>query len=117
MRPEAAFLTFTEHRLATLMAVNGLRTAAALAAYLRTTDRTELAQRATGAHAQLEAALAYARREGPALVVTPDGRLLRVERERDAAEDARIAAEERAYSERLRRMTLRDELGRAARRT
>ena len=67
-----------------------------------TGDRRELARRASGIHATEAEARDYARREGPAVVLTPAGEVLRIERERDATEDARIAAEQAAAAERAR---------------
>lgn len=95
MTPATAFLTFSARRFAAL----DVRQPA---------DRRELARRANGIHATEQAAVDFARREGPAVVLTPDGRFRLVDRERDAAEDARIAAEQTEFSERLRRMTWRE---------
>ena len=89
MTPETAFLTFSAARFARLDLA-------------KPQDRRELARRASGVHATEAEALAYARREGPAVVMTPDGRIREVARERDAAEDARIAAEQTASAERAR---------------
>lgn len=86
MRPADAHLTFSERRFAGLDL---------------TLARAELLQRANGAHIRLEDALAYARREGPAVVLTPAGEVIRVDRERDAAEDARLAAQQTETAERL----------------
>lgn len=94
MTPATAFLTFSAARAARLN-LHG--------------DRRELARQARGIHANEGEALAYARREGPSVVLTPDGRIREVARERDAAEDARIAAEQTAHAERLRQMTFWEE--------
>jgi hypothetical protein len=80
-------------------------------AAIRTIDRAELAQRASGMHEHPAAALEYARREGPAYILTPDGKVCRVERARNAGLDVAATAEETAYSERLRRMTFREAMG------
>lgn len=87
MTPATAYLTFSAARAARLN-LHG--------------DRRELARQAKGIHATEDEAVAYARREGPAVVLTPDGRIREVSRERDAAEDARIAAEQTAAAERAR---------------
>lgn len=71
----------------------------------------ELRRLARGVHTDEAAALAYAAAEGPSIVLFPGGRTVLVELTRDAAEDARIAADQTARAERLRRMTLRDERG------
>lgn len=54
---------------------------------------------AKGTHATEAEALAYAAAEGPSVVLCPDGRVLRVARQRNAAEDARVAADERALAD------------------
>jgi hypothetical protein len=115
----SGYLTFTEGKLQRLLDANDLwRERRALGwphiavdDLLRGLDRGELARRASGNHEREADALAYAQREGPAIVLCPDGRVLHVERVRDAVIDAVAAAEERAYSERLRRMTFRDRVG------
>lgn len=93
MRVATAYLSFSLARAERL----GLREGKT-----PTADRRELADRASGIHGDEVAALAYARREGPMLVVTPEGQVLRVEGQRDPVADARAAAEERAYAERRR---------------
>ncbi|MCY1003975.1 hypothetical protein OV079_23675 [Nannocystis pusilla] len=87
MTPATAYLSFSLHRAAQVD-LQG--------------DRRELARCASGVHGDEASALAYARREGPALVLTPAGEVVRVERQRDAAEDLRIAREERAAAEQRR---------------
>ena len=113
MTPATAYLTFTERRAAQL--VPGWSCAAPavdeVVAALRTIDRAELAQRASGVHEHPAAAIEYARREGPSYILTPEGRVCRVERGRDAGLDATAAAEQTAYSERLRSMTFREAMG------
>lgn len=84
----AAFLTFTTHRLRVLLA-RGLDPAA---------------EHASGSHATEAEALAYARREGPAVVLTPAGELIPVGRARDAGKDAQIAADQRGWAERRWRL-------------
>lgn len=109
-----AHLTFSLSRAERLARLDGVELGTWLrraAAEVR--GRRELARKAGGVHTERSAALAYATTEGPAFILCPDGEIVRVERARDAAEDARIAADQRARAERLRRMTLRDELGRA----
>lgn len=97
------YLTFSPNKLAS-----------ALLAADRSADPTrELRRWAKGVHMDEAAALAYAAAEGPSIVLFPGGRIVLVERARDAAEDARIAADQTARAERLRRMALRDERGTA----
>lgn len=118
MTPNTAHLTFTLARAERLAAADHVE----LGTWLRRAagerkGRRELARQASGMHADRGEAIEYARREGPALVLCPDGEVLRIERARDAALDTAAATEERAYTERLRRMTFRDEIGSATRRT
>lgn len=109
MTPETAHLTFSLHRAARLATDGALWQARRELgtddhlALLRQLDRALLAARASGIHATREEAEAYARREGPMLLATPEGEVVRIERARDAGEDARVAADERAFAERLRR--------------
>jgi len=116
MTPATAYLTFTLHRAEQLAREAGVE----LGTWLRRAggerNRRELQRRASGTHATRELAIAYARVEGPAFILAPDGEILRIERARDAGLDDTAAAEECGYSERLRRLTFRDELGSAARR-
>jgi hypothetical protein len=114
MTPATAYLTFTAARLAKEETADDLYQARRALGFptgddlLRQLDRAELARRASGLHEREVDALAYARREGPAVVLAPDGRVFRVERARDAALDAAAAAEERDYSKRLGRLTFRE---------
>ncbi len=99
------FLTFSLNKLA----------GALLAADRATDPARELRRWAKGVHTVEADALAYAAAQGPSIVRYPNGQLVMVEARRDAAEDARIAADQTARAERLRRMTLRDERGTAPR--
>lgn len=121
MTPATAYLTFTEHKLRVLagdpviwrerLAAGGFHDPLDA---VRHFSRTELARRASGTHCTREDALDYARREGPAFVLCPNGEVLRVERARDAGLDAAAAAEETAFAEQLRRLTFREAVGPAA---
>ena len=102
-----AFLSFSPYRLRVLMFPPNCRERAELWAttvrqWLAGQDRTALARAATGRHATLAEARDYGRREGPMVVLAPDGDVFEVERARDPVLDARIAAEERAHADRLR---------------
>lgn len=111
MTPATAYLTFTIARAELLAREAGVD----LGTWLRRAGadraRRELAKRVSGMHGTRDLAIAYARAEGPAVILCPDGEVLRIERARDAKLDAAAAAEETALAERLRRMTFLDELG------
>lgn len=102
-----AFLSFTPYRLRVLMFPPNVREHAELRAtairqWFAGQDRAALARAATGRHATLAEARDYGRREGPMMILAPDGDVYEVERARDPVQDARIAAEERAHADRLR---------------
>lgn len=108
-----AYLSFTLYRLRVMMFPPHHRERAelrptAIREWLLSQDLAELARRATGRHATRSEAMDYGRREGPMIVLAPDGDVFEVARARDAAEDARIAADQTARAERLRRMTWRE---------
>lgn len=112
MTPATAYLTFSLHRAETLARQAGLT----LGGWLRraggeTRGRRELARSASGVHDTRAEAEDYARREGPAFILAPDGEVLRIELARDAGLDAAAATEERAYAEQLRRLTFREHHG------
>jgi hypothetical protein len=102
MNPATAFLSFTPAR------VRAARIDLRVLAEGDADDRRQLAKCANGIHATQAEAESYARREGPMSIVTPDGEVLWINRERDAAADAQIATEERAYAEQLGRLTWRE---------
>lgn len=87
------FLTFTPHRVGRLAGVDA-PTAADIELQVGLLSLADLRRAAAGDHATEAEALDYARREGPAFVLRPDGTATRVERLRDAAADARVAREE-----------------------
>lgn len=112
MTPTTAHLTFTLARAERLAAAARVD----LGTWLRraggeSRGRRELARQASGMHETRAEAIGYARREGPAFILAPDGEVLRIERARDAALDAAAITEERAYAEQLRRMTFREQHG------
>lgn len=111
MNPATAYLTFTLARAEQLAREAGVD----LGTWPRRagTDRArrELAKRVSGMHSTRDLALAYARAEGPAFILCPDGEVLRIERARDAGLDVAATAEEAAFAERLRRMTFREATG------
>lgn len=84
------FLTFSPARARKLASFKG--------------TRAELADRASGVHATLEAAVDYAERQGPMLVLSPDGEIGWVERKPTLAADRRAAEYDREYAE-IRRLT------------
>lgn len=104
------YLTFTEHRadIVTRLDRRARRhcTAADLERWFAAATPDERVARASGAHARAADAVSYARREGPAYIIGADGLAVRVERQRDAAADERVAAEEQVYARRrpIRRM-------------
>lgn len=110
--PTTVHLTFTLARAERLAAAASVD----LGTWLRRAagerkGRRELASRASGVHDTREEAVEYARREGPAFVLAPDGEVLRIERARDAQLDAAAATEERAHAEQNRRLTFRQQHG------
>lgn len=104
------YLTFSTHRAARLAGVQTC-SAADLEVAAAALDLRDLRHAASGDHGDEDSALRYAAAEGPALVLFPDGHVVRVERARDAAADDRVAAEEREWADRrpARRLARRGE--------
>lgn len=104
------YLTFTAHRANHITHTDPRTgrhcTATELERWFAAATPDERAARASGAHARAADAVSYARREGPAYIIGADGLAVRVERQRDAAADERVAAEEQVYARRrpIRRM-------------
>lgn len=91
-------LTFTTHRLSWLFAWTPASDTTLRTLFART-DRAKLIKHASAIHATTDQAWEYGHREGPVVMLTPEGAVHWIERLRCASADARVAEMNREYAD------------------